>query len=172
MKSLGLSKSSKASHSDYHSSSHGSGKVSSKKRARSISRSESPPPKRKHRSFIEDDDELDVSTEIWKMFGKNRNAYVSRDVLSDDEDMEADARALEQEELRRFVCRTVSALFRSLISSFLFLLVIVSPNARNSKRWKRNVDTKKRNGGERSSLVAVEPNYFLLLLPSSSSPFH
>lgn len=37
------------------------------------------------------------------MFGKNRDAYVGRDVLSDDEDMEADADALEREEFRRFV---------------------------------------------------------------------
>ena len=102
MKSLGLSKSSKSSHSDHHSSSKLSSSTSSKKRARSISRSESPPPKRKHRPFV-DDDELDVSAEIWKMFGKNRNTYVSRDVMSDDEDMEADAGSLEQEELRRCV---------------------------------------------------------------------
>jgi len=32
------------------------------------------------------------------MFGKNRDAYVRKDVFSDDEDMEADATALEREE--------------------------------------------------------------------------
>jgi hypothetical protein len=37
------------------------------------------------------------------MFGKDRNKYVGRDVLSDDEDMEADATALEMEEYRRSV---------------------------------------------------------------------
>lgn len=34
------------------------------------------------------------------MFGKDRGSYVRKDVLSDDEDMEADARILEKEELR------------------------------------------------------------------------
>lgn len=34
------------------------------------------------------------------MFGKDRGSYVGKDVLSDDEDMEADARILEKEELR------------------------------------------------------------------------
>lgn len=33
------------------------------------------------------------------MFGKDRDAYVARDVYSDDEDMEAGARDLESEEL-------------------------------------------------------------------------
>jgi len=42
------------------------------------------------------------SDEIWKMFGKNRDAYVLKDVFSDDEDMEADATALEREEYERF----------------------------------------------------------------------
>jgi hypothetical protein len=37
------------------------------------------------------------------MFGKDRNKYVARDVMSDDEDMEADATALEMEEYRRLV---------------------------------------------------------------------
>jgi len=32
------------------------------------------------------------------MFGKNRDAYVRKDVFSDDEDMEADASILEREE--------------------------------------------------------------------------
>ena len=48
--------------------------------------------------------ELDISQEIWKMFGKDRRAYVDRDVFSDDEDMEADATALEREEKMRCVC--------------------------------------------------------------------
>lgn len=37
------------------------------------------------------------------MFGKNRDAYVQKDVYSDDEDMEADARVLEREEYERLV---------------------------------------------------------------------
>lgn len=153
MKSLGLSKSSKSSHSDHHSSSKLSSSTSSKKRARSISRSESPPPKRKHRPFA-DDDELDVSAEIWKMFGKNRNTYVSRDVMSDDEDMEADAGSLEQEELRRYVGQIGSTQVMT-----HFVIVTVLPNARNRRRWKRNADTKKRNGGEKR-LPLVELDSF------------
>jgi len=34
------------------------------------------------------------------MFGKDRNSYIARDVLSDDEDMEADADDLMKEEMR------------------------------------------------------------------------
>lgn len=35
------------------------------------------------------------------MFGKDRSTYISRDVFSDDEDMEADATILEREEKMR-----------------------------------------------------------------------
>jgi len=34
------------------------------------------------------------------LFGKDRNSYVARDVLSDDEDMEADMSAVMREEMR------------------------------------------------------------------------
>jgi protein SPT2 len=44
-----------------------------------------------------------IQNEIWKIFGRDRSKYVSRDVLSDDEDMEVDVRALEREELTRCV---------------------------------------------------------------------
>jgi protein SPT2 len=44
-----------------------------------------------------------IQDEIWKIFGRDRNKYVSRNVMSDDEDMEADMTALEREELARFV---------------------------------------------------------------------
>jgi hypothetical protein len=40
------------------------------------------------------------------MFGKDRSKYVQRDVLSDDEDMEVDATALEMEEHRRSISST------------------------------------------------------------------
>jgi len=40
-----------------------------------------------------------IQDEIWKIFGRDRSQYISRDVLSDDEDMEADMTALEREEL-------------------------------------------------------------------------
>lgn len=70
-----------------------------------MTRSESPPPKRRHRTPDSDhlDDEEDVSNTIWQIFGRDRKKYVSRDVFSDDEDMEADARALEREEKARYV---------------------------------------------------------------------
>ncbi|KAJ3491793.1 hypothetical protein NLI96_g449 [Meripilus lineatus] len=66
-----------------------------KKRPRSHSLSASPPPPRKRPVQSSRDD---LSSEIWKLFGKDRNAYVSRDVLSDDEDMEAGADDLLAEE--------------------------------------------------------------------------
>jgi protein SPT2 len=44
-----------------------------------------------------------IQDEIWKIFGRDRSKYVSRDVMSDDEDMEADMTALEREEFARFV---------------------------------------------------------------------
>lgn len=39
-----------------------------------------------------------IQDEIWKIFGRDRSKYVARDVMSDDEDMEADMTALEREE--------------------------------------------------------------------------
>ena len=66
------------------------------KRPRSPSLSESPPPKRRNV-------ESDISSAIWKIFGKDRQQYTSRDVFSDDEDMEADATVLEKEEAYRLV---------------------------------------------------------------------
>ncbi|KAH0585491.1 hypothetical protein H2248_008729 [Termitomyces sp. 'cryptogamus'] len=69
-----------------------------KKRPRSPSLSEesdfdsAPPPRRQAGSGY--------SSTIWELFGKDRDKYVNQDVFSDDEDMEADASALEREELR------------------------------------------------------------------------
>ncbi|KIM39396.1 hypothetical protein M413DRAFT_19846 [Hebeloma cylindrosporum] len=62
------------------------------KRPRSPSLSESPPPSKKHHL------DSSFSTAIWSIFGKDRSKYTSRDVLSDDEDMEVDATFLEREE--------------------------------------------------------------------------
>ena len=64
------------------------------KRHRSPSLSESPPPKKRHI-------DSNISSTIWKMFGKDRQQYTSRNVFSDDEDMEADATILEREEAYR-----------------------------------------------------------------------
>ncbi|THH19255.1 hypothetical protein EW146_g1876 [Bondarzewia mesenterica] len=68
-----------------------------KKRQRSESLSDSPSPAKRPARQPKNDD---ISVEIWKLFGKNKGDYMRRDVFSDDEDMEADARDLEMEELR------------------------------------------------------------------------
>ncbi|CAA7266817.1 unnamed protein product [Cyclocybe aegerita] len=70
------------------------------KRPRSPSLSDSPPPpKRRPKERYEDNsDKSDIRNTIWEMFGKNRDEYATRDVFSDDEDMEADADDLEREE--------------------------------------------------------------------------
>ena len=44
-----------------------------------------------------------IQDEIWKIFGRDRSKYVARNVMSDDEDMEADVVALEREEFVRYV---------------------------------------------------------------------
>ncbi|KAH8118202.1 SPT2-domain-containing protein [Phellopilus nigrolimitatus] len=75
---------------------------SSKKRTRSYSLSESeddsPPSKRRPAASS---GRSDISSEIWKLFGKDRDRYVRNDVFSDeDDDMEVDADALRREEMR------------------------------------------------------------------------
>ncbi|KAF9234230.1 hypothetical protein BU15DRAFT_52887 [Melanogaster broomeanus] len=80
-----------------------SGAAPPKKRARSPSLSLSPPPKRRAAS-----PEDAIRSEIWKMFGKDRSAYITRDVVSDDEDMEADASAVMREEMRS--CAAIGSL--------------------------------------------------------------
>lgn len=71
------------------------------KKRRSPSLSDSPPPaKRRPAPGGSRHDEDDISSQIWKLFGKDRSSYIERDVLSDDEDMEADAFDVEREELR------------------------------------------------------------------------
>ncbi|KAH7928064.1 hypothetical protein BV22DRAFT_1103260 [Leucogyrophana mollusca] len=74
-----------------------------KKRPRSPSFSPSPPPPAaKRRAIVPQESQSSLGAEIWKIFGKDRGSYVDRDVFSDDEDMEADATALEQEEMRSY----------------------------------------------------------------------
>ncbi|KAH9926832.1 hypothetical protein B0H21DRAFT_781332 [Amylocystis lapponica] len=68
-----------------------------KKRPRSPSTSVSPPPAKRRAAPSA---QSSISAEIWKMFGKDRSTYIERDVMSDDEDMEADALSVEKEELR------------------------------------------------------------------------
>ncbi|TCD70202.1 hypothetical protein EIP91_004382 [Steccherinum ochraceum] len=69
-----------------------------RKRPRSPSSSISPPPA-KRRPVGNQGASSSISTAIWAMFGKDRNTYVSRDIDSDEDDMEADARDLEREEM-------------------------------------------------------------------------
>ncbi|KAI6042925.1 SPT2 chromatin protein-domain-containing protein [Pisolithus marmoratus] len=73
----------------------GTASVLPKKRTHSSSRSASPPPKRRAESPADA-----IRSEIWKLFGRDRATYVSRDIDSDDDDMEADASAVMKEELR------------------------------------------------------------------------
>lgn len=68
-----------------------------KRRQRSPSLSDSPPPPKRSKPMD------DISSQIWKLFGKDKDDYMRRDVFSDDEDMEADAHDLEREEMRRSV---------------------------------------------------------------------
>ncbi|KAI0833235.1 hypothetical protein BC628DRAFT_1307504 [Trametes gibbosa] len=70
-----------------------------KKRPRSPSSSVSPPPA-KRRPAPASSARNDISSEIWKLFGKDRSSYIQRDVYSDDEDMEADAFDVEREEMQ------------------------------------------------------------------------
>lgn len=83
---------------------------SSKKRPRSHSRSESPPlPLHKKRNISpQGEDGEDIKSTIWKLFGRDRNSYVQKDVYSDEEDMEADAVAMEREEKFRRVTLTLA----------------------------------------------------------------
>ncbi|KAF9223894.1 hypothetical protein BS17DRAFT_781364 [Gyrodon lividus] len=73
-----------------------SGAAAPKKRPRSPSLSLSPPPQKRRAASPQDA----IRSEIWKLFGKDRHSYVARDVVSDDEDMEADADAVMREEMR------------------------------------------------------------------------
>jgi protein SPT2 len=73
----------------------------SSKRPRSPTYSLSPPPTK--RRMPTNHQHHSLSDEIWSLFGKDKKKYMERDVLSDDEDMEADARVLHIEELRRLV---------------------------------------------------------------------
>ncbi|EJD06598.1 SPT2-domain-containing protein [Fomitiporia mediterranea MF3/22] len=85
-----------------------SNSLANKKRARSYSLSDddsydslddSPPPTKRRPAGSSGRN--DLSSEIWKLFGKDRNQYMQNDVYSDeDDDMEADADALRREEMR------------------------------------------------------------------------
>lgn len=137
-------------------SANGSGRPSHsshRKRPRSPSLSDSPsppPPKRsQHRS--QSSAPNDISAEIWKLFGKDRGAYVQRDVFSDDEDMEVDAREVEREEMRRFVSPSVSRTFHPKKPLFI---VHAWPRRKILKRKLRRNGTKKRSEDASSNVNA------------------
>lgn len=147
-----------------------------KKRPRSESRSESPPPKRRATSMEEEDLPGDLSSTIWSIFGRKRDRYVGMDVFSDDEDMEVDARVLEREEKFRsaiFIC------CETLSSDALIVLFLV-PALRRRRIWRRlkkSDDMRRRNAGarRRRTVVNGEPRLFRTLdgfvsLNNSSSP--
>ena len=119
--------------------------------------------KKRHRSMLDDEDDLDISTEIWKLFGKNKSQYVERDVFSDDEDMEADARDVEREEMKRCVL----IIFLEALPLMVYPLATASRKRKIRWHWKRNGDTRRRSGGRRRCLGGVNSfrlTFFLALL--------
>lgn len=89
-----------------------------RKRHRSPSLSDSPPPPKRRTPGHANS----ISAEIWKMFGKDRTSYIERDVFSDDEDMEADAFEVEHEELYRCAISCALALLIPKLTSFAIVL--------------------------------------------------
>lgn len=114
-----------------------------KKRPRSPSSSLSPPPA-KRRPSAAGSARNDISSEIWKLFGKDRSSYIQRDVYSDDEDMEAGAFDVEKEELRRSVLRTTCAYTQ--LTDNCPGAVCASRRRRMSLPWKKNGGTRTRSG--------------------------
>jgi protein SPT2 len=81
------------------------------------------------------------SSEIWKLFGKDRSKYVQQDVYSDDEDMEVGAGVLEREELRRSVISSPSRV--TLLTKIPS--VRASPKKRMKQPLSRRSVTRKKN---------------------------
>jgi hypothetical protein len=125
--------------------------------------SPSPPPARQRSSSQTDH----ISSEIWKMFGKDRDAYMKRPVSSDDEDtddMEADPQSLWAEERKRFCFFFFSIMFQQCLEHFPAL-------ASRSKRivrpkWPKCVMLKKNAVGA-SSLIERLLNLSLHMLDCS-----
>lgn len=116
----------------------------SRKRARSDSfSSDSTPPPHSRRRVEEDEQEPSYKAEIWKLFGKDRARYVSNIVDSDDEDMEADATAMEREELARFA----SVFFFPTTCLYLFFLVPASLVRKMKLPYVRRNYGRRRNAG-------------------------
>ncbi len=135
-----------------------------KKRPRSESRSESPPPKRRATSMEEEDLPGDLSSTIWSIFGRKRDRYVGMDVFSDDEDMEADARVLEREE--KF--RSVVPAHREMLGSLIIWLSSSVPVLRRGRIWKPSKkidDVKRRNEGAKRRRNVANVERITLLVP-------
>ena len=138
-----------------------SSSASHRKRARSDSLSDSdesmsdddsPPPTK--RRTAGSSTRNDIGSEIWKLFGKDRNRYIQNDVFSDDDDdMEADAEALRREEARRCVRWIISVIrssynCRAHLARELPRRKMRLPLRRRSATRKRSAGReKKRNGG-------------------------
>ena len=126
-----------------------------KKRPRSPSADTPPPPAKRRPAASSSRVEADIGNEIWSIFGKDKRSYLARDVLSDDEDMEADAESVLKEELIRcvhrlpFVCRTLGPQPLSRI-----IAVLASHIRRMSSPSLRRRNMKKRRGGGRRSASA------------------
>jgi hypothetical protein len=133
-----------------------------KKRPRSVSRSESPPYKKRAPA----PEDSDIGNTIWKMFGRDRNAYVGMDVLSDDEDMEADATILEREEKMRsdFAFTVLTAVTKGIY------LVPASQRRKTCLHLKKSGDVKRRNVGAKRRRMrargATDSNLFSTRLPA------
>lgn len=80
------------------------------------------------------------------MFGRDRNSYVGMDVLSDDEDMEADATILEKEEKMRFI---LALTIYIVIAEVLSALVPALRRRRTSWHSKKSDAVKRKNVGAR-----------------------
>lgn len=80
------------------------------------------------------------------MFGRDRNSYVGMDVLSDDEDMEADATILEKEEKMRFI---LALTIYTVIAEVLSALVPALRRRRTSWHSKKSDAVKRKNVGAR-----------------------
>lgn len=126
------------------------GKAQPKKRPRSPSLSLSPPPPKRRPSEADSA----FGSEIWKLFGKDRNSYVARDVLSDDEDMEADADVLMREEMRRSVLTFLLHL-GGLCRSYIHVIVPGSRSAKTRWRSKKRSVTKKRSAGGGANAICA-----------------
>lgn len=141
--------------------------ASTKKRPRSYSPPASPPLSKKRQLSDDEDNGYDegdsnLKSVIWGIFGRNRDKYVSKDVFSDDEEMEADATILEKEEAMRLVATVIQGSRDPWLLTVFFsvcFIVLKSPREKRRGRWRKNDNMKRRNVGarrRRSVLLLLE----------------